>query len=270
MKNGKFVVARDDDKVFEKTFVHSESFWQRNRETIKLSTLIICMILAGVSALCLPAALSEGPVVLAWILGFVLVICLFVAGAIYESTTIKVPEGHVLVYSKGRNIRVLRSGKLRGFKMATFVPIKSLTFTIERLGEQALLFDDIKEAEAEIIYESRVKDDGCSVIDMALRLGPSLMKNSDPLGELHNLFEERVVSAVRVVCARNALDEVLRDKELLARMEREVVAQLNEDIEPMGVLIEDVSISILREVATEKNKGFRAAHAKKSAKPVGS
>ena len=126
MEDGKHVVTRDDDKVFEKTFVPDRSFWERNREAIKLSTFICFIIGAFVFALCLLTALSEGSVVLAWIFGIALVLFLCVVGVLYENTAIEVPKGHVLVYPKGRNIRVLRSGKLRGFyTMVSFVPIKA-------------------------------------------------------------------------------------------------------------------------------------------------
>ncbi|MBT5337956.1 SPFH domain-containing protein [Candidatus Falkowbacteria bacterium] len=262
MEDGKHVVTRDDDKVFEKTFVPDRSFWERNREAIKLSTFICFIIGAFVFALCLLTALSEGSVVLAWIFGIALVLFLCVVGVLYENTAIEVPKGHVLVYPKGRNIRVLRSGKLRGFyTMVSFVPIKSLDFTIERLGEEALLFDDIKEVEAEITNKVRVKDDGCSVVEVAKCIRPKLVEDSDSRRNLQELVETYIVSAVRTVCARNSLDEVLKDKELLARMEREVVNKVNEDVDHMGILIEAVGITILRQVQTEKNRGLRAAHA---------
>lgn len=274
MDKGKFVTTKDTGQVFEQKYVASAESAAMDRKNMKRIWLFIGMLffpgvafgLGFLGYLYLDSARVEG-VFLVSVAGFAFVAAFACAILLLEW----LPPGMAAVRTGFGKRAVFRLGAFWvlpiPFHHVVYVPLESELLSISRVGEDACLFKDYCEAEVEATFIVKVADNNESIIKAVNYFGSSIVQTGRRhfSAQAKELISENLIAALRKVCAKVPLADILSDKRRLAIILKGELLSDECLWNNSGLRLETVTVIEVRKTQTERNRTFIAAVQRKQA-----
>lgn len=148
----------------------------------------------------------------------------------------RAPPGHAFVITTLNDMRVRRGGAIVMpiVHRADRIDLRVRVLRVERKGRDAIVTADGELADIGATFRLKINDTVEAILEVAKTIGCD--RASDD-ATLHELFDAKLVSALKVVVRRLRLDELLTYRD---RLQDEVMAAVGPDL--CGFALEDVAI----------------------------